>query len=50
MFRSAIEVVLMEKWPLMNGFLHLEDQWPGWIDGLMEGWSIEVFLCFFLLM
>ena len=34
----------------MDEFLHLEDQWPGWIDVLMEGWSIEVFLYFFLLM
>ena len=33
MFRSSIELVFMEKWPLMDGFLHLEDQWPGWIDG-----------------
>ena len=50
MFRSAIELVLMEKWPLMDGFLHLEDQWPGWIDGLMEGWSIEVFSMFWMLL
>ena len=27
----------------MDGFPHLEEQWSRWIDGLMEGWSIEVF-------
>ena len=34
----------MEKWPLMDGFLHLEDQWPGWIDGWMDYRSVFVFL------
>ena len=34
----------MEKWPLMDGFSHLEDQWP---ELLMDGWIIEVFLCLY---
>lgn len=33
----------MGEWPLMDGFLHLEDQWPGWrLDG--DYWSAFVFV------
>ena len=33
----------MGKWPLMDGFSHLEDQWPGLLmDGLYK-----CFLCLY---
>ena len=48
MFRSAIELVLMEKWSLMDESLHLEDQWPSWmVDG--DYWSVFVFILVYVM-
>ena len=32
--RFTFELMFMDFWPLMDGFSHLEDQWPGFVmDG-----------------
>ena len=46
MIRSSFELVFKEIGHLMDGFTHLEDQWPGMVmDGDYRSVSVFILVC-----